>query len=131
MAAGRLGEWRVIEPRLDEVDGVPRPSAGLRCGWLPLRWYGLLAAVAIGDTEAVSRAAKGVVAVVPVSTRLARWRGPPGCGSTCSAACSIRLRWPRPPGGCAAGAVLGGVPAGRSAAARTPTTRALLERPVT
>ncbi|MDQ1505510.1 MAG: hypothetical protein QOD57_3237 [Actinomycetota bacterium] len=70
VAAARLGEWRVIEPRLDEAHEVLRALGRPPLWSLPLRWCELLAGVALEDGGAVGRSANAVVEVVPVSTRL-------------------------------------------------------------
>ena len=128
VAAARLGEWRVIEPRLDEADEILAALGRPPLWTLPLRWCELLASVAHEDAGAVTRASKGVVEVTPVSTRLSAleraaraWAAvigglvdPVEVGVAARGLRSLGLTWEA--------AQLAG-----SAAARSPETRALLE----
>jgi DNA-binding NarL/FixJ family response regulator len=128
VAAARLGEWRVIEPRLNEADDVLAALGRPPLWSLPLRWYELLAAVAHEDAGAAGRGAKAGAEVVPVSTRLSAleraaraWAGvlgglvdPVEVGNAARGLRNLGLTWEA--------AQLAG-----SAAARSPDARALLE----
>lgn len=70
VTAARLGEWRVVEPRLEEIDGVVAALGDPPVWALPLRWSGLLAAVMQEDAGAARMAAKALSEVVPVASRL-------------------------------------------------------------